>query len=265
MIDFWTDWPKAVKDTLKAFKKSITGKEITEVKRRGKNILIFFENDLVVLIHLKMTGHLLLKNGQADKEGYFNDRVNQFIHHIWYLSCKKNNFTLEFSDMRKFGKIKFFWNGGQEKVKEISSLGEEPLSSSFTLKKFKKLISKRGKSNIKMLLLDQNLIAGIGNIYACEILFEAGVNPQRKAESLSFEETKRIHFFIKEVLKKAVKHRGTSDSDYRDTSGAPGGFQNYLKVYNRKGEECLNKNCNCKIEKIKIGQRGTYWCPSCQK
>jgi formamidopyrimidine-DNA glycosylase len=167
--------------------------------------------------------------------------------------------------VRKFGKIKLFRKGEQEKDKEIYLLGEEPLNKNFSLEKFSEIISQRGKSNIKTLLLNQSIIAGIGNIYACEILYEAGVDPQRRAGDLSFEEIERVHFFIKKLLRKAIRHRGTSDSDYRDTSGAPGGFQNYLKVYNRKGRECLGENCNCKIEKIKIGQRGTYWCPGCQK
>jgi formamidopyrimidine-DNA glycosylase len=110
--------------------------------------------------------------------------------------------------------------------------------------------------------MDQGLVVGVGNIYASEALFQARVNPNRIAGSLSKKEIKDLHKAIVEILKKAVEMRGTTDADYRDASGAPGGFQNVLKVYNREGEECIK--CGEVIKKNKIGQRGTYWCEKCQ-
>jgi formamidopyrimidine-DNA glycosylase len=111
--------------------------------------------------------------------------------------------------------------------------------------------------------MDQALIVGIGNIYASEALFEARISPLRIAESLTKKEVKKLHPVIVEILKKAIELRGTTDSDYRDSSGAPGGFQKILKVYNKKGQRCVE--CDGAIERIKIGQRGTFWCPECQR
>ncbi|MFO7807630.1 MAG: bifunctional DNA-formamidopyrimidine glycosylase/DNA-(apurinic or apyrimidinic site) lyase [Candidatus Moraniibacteriota bacterium] len=269
VVDFWTDWPKSIKINLEDFKKGIAGRKINEVKRKAKNIIVSFDDGQKMLIHLKMTGHLLLKKKDCKKTGYFNDRVNQYIHHIWYLkspNCPSNfeyDYTLEFSDMRKFGKIKLL--NKEEKDKDLEALGIEPLSKEFNLDKFKNLVSRKKKSNIKTFLLDQNIIAGIGNIYACEILFKAGIDPGRNTGSLKEKELEKLHHSIQEILQKAIKYRGTSDSDYRDTAGAPGGFQKILKVYNKEGEKCPNEKCQSKIERTKIGQRGTYWCPGCQE
>jgi formamidopyrimidine-DNA glycosylase len=237
--------------------------------RRAKNIILNLEDGKRILIHLKMTGHLLFKKKNREEDKYFKDRVNQYIHHIWYFKspdCGKTvdyDYTLEFSDMRKFAKIKLLKKN--EEDKDLKALGIEPLSKEFDLKKFKEIVAKKGKSNVKVFLMNQNIIAGIGNIYACEILFDAGVNPERSLQDLKEKEVEKIYKATLKILKKAVKYRGTSDSDYRDTAGAPGGFQKFLKVYNKEGEKCPSKKCQSKIERIKIGQRSTYWCPGCQK
>lgn len=273
IVGFWSDWPKALNPAHKNlcggvkgikfsdFKKEIKGKKIVKVERIGKNIFLRLSGGKTLYMHLKMTGHLLVKSGKGKEiKDYFSERVNQYIHHIWYL---KSGRTLEFSDLRKFGKIIL---GSDEKINnlpEIRKLGTDAMSLEFSLKKFKEIMEKRGNRPIAEILIDQNSISGIGNIYRSEILYKAGILPQRKVRELSDKEIRRIFSSIKKILKKAIKLRGTSDSDYRDTSGAPGGFQKVIKVYRREGKKC--EKCGTLIRRIKMGQRSVFFCPVCQK
>ncbi|EKE20853.1 MAG: hypothetical protein ACD_7C00460G0004 [uncultured bacterium] len=179
---------------------------------------------------------------------------------------------MEFSDLRKFGKIVLVETDKVGELPEIKKLGIDAMDKKFTLEKFKDILNKKKKSKIGIILMDQYSIAGIGNIYRSEILFEAGVNPERKVDELTNAEIKLIFGHIKEILKKAIKMRGTSDSDYRDTMGKPGSFQKVLKVYNREGERCLsrqalakNKKCDNIVERIQLGQRSVFICKKCQK
>jgi formamidopyrimidine-DNA glycosylase len=263
IVDFWTEWEKSIKSPLSKFKKEIVGNKIEKVERRGKNILVYLEKKWVILIHLKMTGHLLFKNTKTRKNKYFQDKVNQYIRHIWYLNKGKEKVTLEFSDMRKFAKIRLIKEDEIKKDLDLSRLGVEPLEKEFTIDFFQNIIKNKVKRNIKVLIMDQSLIVGVGNIYASEALFQAKINPNRKAGSLNIKEISNLYQAIVEILKKAIKMRGTTDSDYRDSSGAPGGYQKVLKVYNREGEKCFR--CDGIVKKNKIGQRGTFWCEQCQK
>lgn len=266
IVDFWSDWKKSVKMSVEEFTQEIIGKKILSATRIGKNIFINLSGGKTIYIHLKMTGHLLVKC-QKDKttkcqtkgKDYFSEKVNQYIHHIFRL---KSGRTLEFSDVRKFGKIILVDTDKIGEVKEIGSLGVDAMSREFTFENFSKILDNK-PTKIKLLLMDQSKIAGIGNIYASEIFFEAGILPNRPANKIGQEERKRLYDSIKMVLKKAIKLRGTSDSDYRDTAGAPGKFQEVLKVYRRAGKRC--PRCGTIIERSVMGQRGTFYCPKCQK
>lgn len=282
IVDFWSDTPGAIKNaTLKNFQKEIKGRKILLARRIGKNIFIDLSGGKTLYIHLKMTGHLLVKRKaqnakrkNAEEDDYFSDKVNQYIRHIWKLKVRNTQHatrntgvqydkTLEFSDLRKFGKIAFLDTDKINELKEIKALGVDAMSSDFSLEKFKNILEKKQKSPIGVVLMEQNLIAGIGNIYRSEILFEAGVLPERKVASLSQKEIKNIYSNIKKVLKKAIRLRGTSDSDYRDTAGAPGGFQKVMKVYNQERKKC--PKCGTIIERKKLGQRSVFLCHLCQK
>lgn len=269
---FWSDWKKALKNiSVEKFKKEIKGKKILETKRIGKNIFINLSGNKTIHIHLKMTGHLLVKSQkvQNSKSSYFDDRVNQYIHHIWSIKSESQKSegvikkTLEFSDLRKFGKIVLVDTDKIKKLKEIESLGVDAMSDEFTLKKFEKILDKKKNKKIRDILMDQQIVSGIGNIYVSEILFEAQVLPERIVKSLEKEETILIYKSIRKVLEKAVKLRGTSDSDYRDISGAPGNFQKVLKVYNRASKKC--PKCDTIILRKKIGQRSAFFCSKCQR
>jgi formamidopyrimidine-DNA glycosylase len=265
IVDFWSDWKKSIKTPLGKFVKGIKNRKILNAERIGKNIFINLSDKKTIYIHLKMTGHLLVKTQNAKRKtqnfgkDYFSDKVNQYIHHVFYL---KSGRTLEFSDLRKFGKIILFDSGKIKESKEIKNLGIDAMNSEFTFEKFNEILDEK-KTMIKLLLMDQSKIAGIGNIYASEILFEAGILPSRPAYKIGKEERKSLYKSIKKVLNKAISLRGTSDSDYRDTSGAPGKFQEVLKVYRRTGKKC--QRCGTIVQREKIGQRGTFYCPVCQK
>lgn len=262
---FWTDWKKSIKMPLEKFTEEVKGKKIIKASRIGKNIFLHLSGEKTIYIHLKMTGHLLVKTQDARcktqkyRRDYFSEKVNQYIHHIFYLKSGK---TLEFSDLRKFGKIILVDTDKIFEIREIRELGVDAMSKEFTPDKLDEVLNEK-KTKIKILLTDQSKIAGIGNIYVNEILFEAGILPTRPANEIRKEERRKLFDAIKKVLKQAIKLRGTSDSDYRDTSGAPGKFQEVLKVYRRAGKKCLK--CGTIIQKIKLGQRGTFYCPLCQR
>ncbi len=263
ITDFWSDHKKAVKNNFNDFVKEIKGKKILKARRIGKNILIDLSGGKTLYIHLKMTGHLLVKNEKLKAKSakdYFDDRVNQYIRHIFYLGKNK---TLEFSDLRKFGKILLADTDKIGELNEIKNLGIDVMDDGFTLKKFQEILEKKNNKKIRDILMDQNIVSGIGNIYASEILFEAEILPTRSVNDLKNEEVILIYKSIRSVIKKAIKLRGTSDSDYRDTSGAPGGFQKVLKVYQKDGAKC--SGCGTIIKRIKIGQRSAFYCAKCQK
>jgi len=264
VVGFWSDWKKSVRMPVDKFEKEIKNKKIIKARRIGKNLFLDLSGGKTIYIHLKMTGHLLVKSkvkSQKSKIGkdYFSDKVNQYIHHIFYLESGK---TLEFSDLRKFGKIILADTDKIGNIREISELGIDAMSKDFTFEKMDEILDSKS-TKIKLFLMDQSKVAGIGNIYANEILFEAGILPARPAHQIHGKERKRLFFAIKKVLKKAIKLRGTSDSDYRDTAGAPGEFQKVLKVYRQAGKKC--PRCGTIVKRMKLGQRGTFFCPRCQK
>jgi len=264
IVGFWSDWEKSVKMPVEKFTQEIKGKKILNSSRIGKNIFINLSEGKTIYIHLKMTGHLLVKEkGKRKKEkvgkDYFSEKVNQYIHHVFYL---KSGRTLEFSDLRKFGKIILEDTDKIGEIKEIKGLGVDAMSQEFTIEKLDDILDEK-KTKIKQLLMDQGKVAGIGNIYISEILFESGILPIRPANKISKPERKKLFRAIKKILSKALELRGTSDSDYRDTAGAPGKFQEVLKVYRRTGKKC--PRCGTIIQREKIGQRGTFFCSVCQK
>jgi formamidopyrimidine-DNA glycosylase len=169
-----------------------------------------------------------------------------------------------FNDIRRFGWIKIVDQNNLDEIEEINKLGPEPFSSEFTVKYLKDVFNRRSRSNVKNLLMDQTEIAGIGNIYANESLFKAGIDPRRKAGDINEEELKKIFVAIKNILKKAIELKGTSSNTYVDPRGEQGGYWEKLQVYGREGEKCRRDGCQGRVEKIEIGNRSTYFCSSCQ-
>ncbi len=266
--DVWSDAEKIIKRPKKfsAFKKKLIGKKIERVKRRAKNILFGLSGEETLLVHQKMTGHFLygnwVKNGKIWRplqKGALGDPMNRFIHLIFWLD---NGKQLVLSDLRKFSKVELWGTKELEKSKELQSLGPEPLEKSFNFEKFEKIL-KRKKGKIKKVLMDQTIIAGIGNIYSDEILWTAKIHPFQKTEELSKEAKKRIYNAMKDILRKAIKLKGDSMSDYRLISGEKGGYQEVQRVYRQEGKKCYR--CGTIIKRIKIGGRSAHFCPKCQK
>lgn len=266
-INVWIDSPKILQKpkNFQTFKKHLIGKKIKKIWRRGKNILIDLSDSKTLLIHQKLTGHLLigcwiLDNGywKPKIKGSLENKYNSYIHLMFWLS---NGKMLALSDLRKFAKIEL-WDKEELKKELELLLGPEPLDKDFTFNKFKQILSGT-KQGIKQVLMDQKRIAGIGNIYSDEILWEAKVSPFKAAERLSNEEMKRVYQAIKKILAKAIIKRGTSISDYRDIEGKEGLFGNVLNAYQKKGEKC--SRCGTKIKRKKIGNRSAHFCPKCQQ
>jgi len=259
-LDLWTDAPNLFKKP-----EGLIGKKIIRVWRRAKNVIFELSDDYSLLVHQKMTGHLLvgkwiLKDNiwKPIDKGPLNDPYNRFIHIVFTFD---NGLMMALSDMRKFAKVEL-WKT-EELLKELNKLGPEPLEASFTFEKFKeRLKGKKGK--IKQVLMKQEIISGIGNIYSDEALWWSKINPLKDVSKLSDKELKDLYSAILKVLKKGVELGGESFSDYRKPDGSKGDFDTERKAYKRAGERCMR----CKkaiIKKIKIGGRSASFCPDCQK
>jgi len=268
IMDVWTDTPKILKKPkgVDNFKKEVVGEEIKDVRRRGKNILFSLSSGKTMLIHQKMTGHLLVghwefKNNRfVGKEIPLQEKVNNYIRVMFTFD---NGLMMGLSDLRKFAKVELYKKEELEKSKEFISLGIEPLSLSFTLEKFKELLKTKKRGKVKQVLMDQAFIAGIGNIYADEILWDSNVHPLCDISKLKTAEIKKLFDSIKKILEKGVELRGESISDYRDIEGNKGLYDDYRKIYRREGEKC--RRCSAVIKRIKIGGRSSCFCPYCQK
>lgn len=256
--DVWTDTESLVKqDSFDNFRKKIIGRKIASIKRRGKNILLFLDDDNILLIHQKISGHLLIGKWKFEDNKWIapagplsDDRVNTYLHMVFSLDDGRQ---IALSDQRKFAKI--------ELIKDANfDLGIEPLEIDFI--SFKEIFrKKRGK--IKQLLMKQEFIAGIGNIYASEILYRSNIHPEEDASNLDEKDLKNIYNSMQFILKEAIRLNGDSFSDFRDINGRRGGFQSIMKVYQKHGKEC--ERCGTKIVRINLGGRGTFFCPNCQK
>ena len=227
--------------------KAIAGEPIAGVSRRGKYVVIALGSGKSLVVSLRMTGRLVVQRPpEADYPG---------THAVLHL---KDGRRISFADVRTFGRMRLVEPGETWDEK----LGIEPLSSYFTPEGFIGMLSGR-TTPVKALLLDQRHIAGIGNIYACEALWEAGICPGKPAKALSKASIRKLHRAIVETLERAVNMRGTSVDDYVDADGLKGGFQNVLSVYGRKDAPC--RRCGSPIVRTVLGQRGTWWCRGCQR
>jgi formamidopyrimidine-DNA glycosylase len=269
-VNVWTDWKKMIKrpKSFEDFKRELKGKKILRIGRRGKNILFYLDRRKVLLIHQKLTGHLLLGKWKFEKGEWkseikgplLDDPMNRFLHLILFLNDGRQ---LALSDLRKFAKVELWDEKELENSKEFKNLGPEPLEKNFTFEKFKEALSKKKKGKIKQILMDQNVISGIGNIYSDEILWEAKIHPFKDISKLSDIELKKIYLAMRMILPLAIKLGGESISDFRRISGQRGYFDQKRKVYRREGQKC--SRCGTTIKKIKLAARSAHFCPKCQK
>lgn len=231
------------------FVNKIQNQTINDIKRRGK-WLIFDLDDYYLLSHLRMEGKYFLRNKNAE--------VNKHEHVIFNFGEEE----LRYQDTRKFGKMLLVDKDKLEEARPIKELGYEPWDDRLNIKYLKDKFSKKHLP-IKTVLLDQSIITGLGNIYADEVLFLSSINPQINSNKLKDKDLDSLIENSKKVLEKAIQEGGTTIRSYTSDEGITGRFQNSLYVHQRQNEKCLV--CGSIIEKIKVGGRGTYFCPKCQK
>jgi formamidopyrimidine-DNA glycosylase len=287
--DVWTDLAKkkvSRKDfehTIKSqkffdnFKKLVIGAKVINVERRAKNILINLNNGYTILIHLKMTGHLIYGDYVYNKKinppagGWLphkNERIslhdpyNRFVHVVFTFNNKKH---LAFCDSRKFGKVTILETKDAHNTIHLKGVGPEPLEENFTFTDFKNVLMKKPNWPMKQILMDQYTIAGIGNIYSDEMLWLASIHPESRINKIPDTQLKDLFKSMKQVLNKGIDFGGDSMSDYRDINGERGKFQNHHNVYQKKNEKCGKKGCAGVIIRSIIGGRSAHYCPAHQK
>ncbi len=280
ITDVWGDWPKTFRQAggVKNLKKEVKNKKIVGMRRRAKYIIMDIEGPKTIVIHQKISGHLLYgkwkPNREKSKQKWVsaipgplkNDSRNYYIRAIFFLN---NGYQVGFSDLRRFGKIILVEDGNVEKLKEIKELGPEPLEISF--KEFKGLFNppsprlrRAKKGRIKQVLMDPAFIVGIGNIYSDEILWDAGYHPLSRVENLKDKDLKKLFASIKKILNKAIKYKGDSIDDYRLPSGEKGKYQDVQYAYQQTGKKCKKKDGGI-INRIKVGGRSAHFCSKHQK
>ncbi len=283
ITDVWSDmWSesKLAKNTIKDrtyfsyFKKYSLNQRVLQVRRRAKHILIDLENGFTIILHMKMTGHIMYGEYVQDKKYNgkewswvpvkkntpLSDPYNRHIHVVFTLS---NGKQLVFCDSRKFGTI-VVEKTATLHTERFAHLGPEPLETTFTQNNFKERVMKSPTRAIKTVLMDQSIVAGIGNIYSDEMLHRAHILPTRTPKSLNETEWKNLFKAMKEVLLKGIDFGGDSTSDYRNIKGSRGEFHHKHLVYLRTKQKCLTKKCTGVIEKKTIGGRSAHFCRTCQ-
>lgn len=257
--------------------KHFLGSKIINLWRRAKILGIDFDNGLSLVIHLKMSGQLIFEDsgkrltGGHPTQDMFGQMPNKSTRVIFELAgpadftLNASRFTLYFNDQRKFGWIKGMLSSelGMQNYGLKIKLGPEPLGADFTWQTLHQNLQRRKNQPIKVAILDQEVVAGVGNIYASEACFLAGINPQKLVKNLSSQEIKKLHQAIITALKLGIKHGGSSMTHFFDSNGNKGYFLKYASVYNLSQKPC--KKCQNLILKITQAGRGTYYCKNCQK
>jgi formamidopyrimidine-DNA glycosylase len=259
IIGVWTDYRSmhkmhrgSIKDRefFKQFEKKVVGKKILKAERRAKNVLIHLSGGETILVHMKMTGHFVY-----DRPGY---------PHVRFKLMLGNGKELSLSDMRRFAKVTVLTTKEAANSLHLEGLGPEPLEESFTYSKFKERLSKRHNGKVKQVLMDQTIIAGIGNIYSDEILWRAGVHPVSAVGAIPEKDTKEMFNAMKKVLKQGINFGGDSMSDYRNIKGEHGHFQEHHEAYRRTGKKCSRRDGGT-IRRIMVGGRSGHYCDKHQK
>ncbi len=250
-------------DFAKNFASQLKKQKIKSLSRRGKYLIFSLKNDINLLVHLGMSGNFLIVRNNSE-----NKKIKHC--HVEFLLTTKQGeeYRLLYVDPRRFGFMELFTKQSENKF--LQNLGVEPLSNELNAQYLAKQFFAK-KSEIKLALLNQKIIAGLGNIYVCEALWRAKIYPREKIAHLvkkdhhPTEKLEKLSFAIKEILAEAIKAGGSTISDFHSVDEQSGYFQHYFAVYDRAGEKCSRKECNTMIVKISQGGRSTFFCPKCQK
>lgn len=259
------DWPKSFPNNPDDVHDYMIGAIISKVRRRGKTIIIELENGWALVTHLRMTGQMVYRGEENWGAGHPNE---DFLADLPNKSTRveidfSDNTKLFFNDQRKFGYMNLMPIPEILNQPFFKKLGPEPLEDNFSLHEFKKILSRKSRSLIKPTILDQSVIAGVGNIYADESLWRAKIHPETRIEDFSEEDFANLYEAIRFVMNKSIEKGGSTDRNYVNADGSRGNYLEYAAVYHKNGQPC--KRCGTEISKIKVGGRGTHLCFKCQK
>ena len=241
--------------------KRLKNRKINFLHRRSKYILIDLSEGETLIMHLGMSGRIMISQEVA---GTFHHNTTHSQKHDHFVLHLKDNHQLTFNDPRRFGVIDLLRTENLELSGMLSQIGPEPLSNSFNEAYFVSTMRLK-KTNIKSALLDQRVVAGLGNIYVCEALFRAGISPKRQALRISHKKLSSLVPIIKEILLEAISSGGSSLRDFRNASGDLGYFQHSFDVYGREDQDCYNTECDSKIKRITQAGRSSFYCSNCQR
>ncbi len=244
-------YPKIIQGDPQEFIKELTGKKFEKIDRRGKYLLFRFSGELTMVSHLRMEGKYSVKSSEMP--------LDKHTHVVFDLD---DGTQLRYNDVRKFGRMHLVKTGTEDDLAALKKLGPEPTPETFLVDEFYQELQKK-KKVIKTALLDQTIVAGLGNIYVDEVLWMTKIHPETKCFEITYEQTQKLHDNIILELNRAIKAHGTTVFTFAGANAEIGSFQNQLNVYGKKGEPCAR--CQTPIEKIVVGQRGTHFCPHCQK
>lgn len=258
------DSPKSFPNAPSDVASFLIGAHIVAVRRRAKVLLIDLSSDYTLVIHLKMTGQLVVRGEHNFGAGHPNESL------IGKLPDRSTRVTLDFddgshlyfNDQRKFGWMKLLPTLEVPNIDFMKKVGPEPLEANFTSKQFRERFKRRAKTSIKAALLDQTVIAGVGNIYADESLWGAKIDPRRKVADVTDAEFETLYTELRAVMNLAIEKGGSTDKNYVNAEGKRGSYMDFARVFRREGQAC--PRCGTTIEKIKHAGRGTHFCPGCQ-
>jgi formamidopyrimidine-DNA glycosylase len=261
------DWPKGFPNSPELVQTKLIGAKIESVDRRGKAIIMPLSSGYSLLIHLKMTGQLVYRpnTGKGFGGGHpTNSLIGSLPDKSTRVELTLSKGTLFFNDQRKFGWVKLEETDGlYERNAFLSKLGPEPLDDSYTFDIFKSAVQRRKNTSIKAAILDQSVLAGVGNIYADEGLFAARIHPATKVANVSTIKLHKLFDALRAVMRLSISHGGSSDRNYVNAEGKKGSYLTFAKVFRREGQTC--PECGGVVEKIRVAGRGTHFCPRCQK
>lgn len=264
-VDF--DWPKSFPNAPEDVRQFLVGSQFLAVKRRAKVLIIELASKYSLLIHLKMTGQLVFVDAQTRfGAGHPNDSlIGQLPDRSTRVTFKfADGSTLYFNDQRKFGWVRLIPTAEIPTIDFFKKVGPEPLAADFTAKAFRERLLRRPGSGIKAVLLDQTVIAGVGNIYADESLWAAKIHPATVVKNLSPSQTRALFVALRGVLELSIAKGGSSDKNYVDAEGRKGSYISFAKVFRRNGQPC-ERHPDSMIIKLRVAGRGTHICPRCQK
>ena len=247
-VTLW--YPKIISSDPAEFVQKVAGQEVLTIDRYAKYLLIRLSGNLTIVSHLRMEGKYRLVDVATPKDKH---------DHVQFAFIDQT--ALRYNDVRKFGRMQLVETGTEKVTTGISKLGFEPNSPEFTVKYLSTGL-KRKKKSIKNTLLDQSVVAGLGNIYVDEVLWESKIHPLSLANKIPQKKVRELHDNINALISLAIEERGTTIHTYLDANGQTGGFQKMLQVYGHRGEPCVR--CGTPLEKIKVTGRGTTYCPHCQ-